>query len=201
MQAGRARLTRTATPPRRPGARTFAGVATELRLRDGTRALTWTLLPEDRQALAEGYERLDAESKYHRFLHAMPHLGDALLDLLVDEVDGVDHVALVLFVLDEEGSGEPVGVARMVRDGEDPETADVAVTVLPQYRGRGVASTLLDELVLERPRGVSRILTHVTADNAASVRLLHRLGPTEVRPVGEGKMRVEVELPEVPAPG
>ena len=175
-------------------------MVTELELRDGTRALTWALLPGDREALMEGYEHLDAESKYHRFLHSVPHLDDAMLDVLVDEVDGVDHVALVLFVLDEEGKGEPVGVARMVRYDEDPETADVAVTVLPEYRGRGVASALLEEVVRERPRGVSRILTYVTADNAASLRMLHGLGPTVVTPEGQGQMSVEVQLPE-PASG
>ena len=176
-------------------------MATELELRDGTRALIWTLLPGDREALAEGYEHLDAESKYHRFLRSVPHLDDAMLDVLVDEVDGVNHVALVLFVLDEEGKGEPAGVARMVRYGQDPETADVAFTVLPQYRGRGVASTLLEELVRERPPGVSRLLTYVTTDNAASLRMLRRLGPAVVTPEGQGQVSVEVQLPEVPAPG
>ncbi len=176
-------------------------MATELKLSDGTRAITWALLPDDRERLAEGYEQLDAESKYHRFLHVVPHLNDAMLDVLVDEVDGIDHVALVLFVIDEDGRGEPVGVARMVRYRDDPETADVAVTVLPAYRGRGAASTLLDQLVRERPRGVRRILTDVTGDNVASLRMLQRLGPTEISPAGPARVQVRVDLPEVSVTG
>ena len=34
------------------------------------------------------------------------HLTDTMLDYLVDEVDGIDHVALVLFVIDEGGSAK-----------------------------------------------------------------------------------------------
>lgn len=175
-------------------------MVTELRLRDGTRAHARPLLPGDRAALAEGYEQLDAASQHHRFLRAVPHLDEAMLDVLIGEVDGVDHVALVLFVLDEKGRGEPVGVARMVRYNEDPETADVAVTVLAEYRGRGVASVLLEELVRTRPQEVSRIVTYVAVDNAASLNLLRRLGPTVVGSAGPGQICVEVQLDQVRAP-
>jgi ribosomal protein S18 acetylase RimI-like enzyme len=171
-------------------------VATEVRLPDGTRALTWGLLPDDRLALAEGYERLDAESKYHRFLSVVPHLDEEMLVRLVDEVDGVDHIALVLFVFDQEDVGEPAGVARMVRYPDDPTAADVAVTVLPSYRGRGVATTLLAQLVRERPVGVRRVVTEVAADNDPSLRMLQRLGPTTVTPDSDHvTLHVVVELP------
>lgn len=171
-------------------------MATELRLPDGTRAVTWSLLPDDREELAHGYELLDEQSKYDRFLAVVPHLNERLLHHLVDEVDGVDHVALVLFVLDGDDVGRPAGVARIIRYPDDPGTADVAVTVLPAYRGRGVASALLDRLLAERPVGVQRILTEVAAENVASLRMLQRLGPTHVEPEGDGSvLRVEVTLP------
>jgi hypothetical protein len=60
-------------------------------------------------ALAQGYDRLSTESQFHRFLTGTPHLSEALLDRLVDGVDGVDHVALVLFLLDDQGVGTPPG--------------------------------------------------------------------------------------------
>jgi RimJ/RimL family protein N-acetyltransferase len=173
-------------------------VATEVTLRDGTPAITWPLLPSDREALAQGYERLDPESKYQRFLTAVPHLSTALLDHLVDEVDGVDHVALVIFLFDEDSVGEPAGIGRIVRYPDDPTAADVAVTVGPQFRGRGVAGALLDRLLAERPAGVTRIVTQVAADNAPSLRMLQRLGPTTLTPVEDGVVGVTVELPPGP---
>ena len=65
-------------------------------LDDGTRGIVWPVLPTDRAGLAEGYRHLDVESRYRRFLTSAPRLSEAMLDHLVDEVDGVDHVALVL---------------------------------------------------------------------------------------------------------
>ena len=46
----------------------------EARLRDGTEALIWELLPSDREALRQGYEQLSDLARHHRFLSAVPHL-------------------------------------------------------------------------------------------------------------------------------
>lgn len=170
-------------------------MATEVKLRDGSRAIAWALLPEDREALREGYERLSPESQQHRFLSPVPHLTETMLHYLVDEVDGVNHVALVLFVIDEDDNGVPAGVARMIRYPEDPRSADVAVTVVDEFQGRGVASALLEVLLAERPQGVDRIVTEVAGDNPASLAMLRRLGPTTVLHQGNSRCTVIVELP------
>lgn len=173
-------------------------MATEVRLRDGSLAVTWALLPSDREGLRSEYEHLSPVSQRHRFLAPVPHLTEAMLDRLVDEVDGVDHVALVLFVLDDEHVGSPAGVARMIRYPDAPDAADVAVTVADRFQGRGVASALLDELLRQRPRGVTRIETEVAADNPASLAMLRRLGPTTVERDGGNLLAVTVELPPEP---
>ena len=111
---------------------------TEARLRDGARALTLPLLPGDREALREGYENLSAEARAHRFLAGVPHLTEPMLDHLVDEVDGIDHVALALVVLGEEDEGTPAGVGRIIRYPDRRTAADVAVTVVDGWHGRGV---------------------------------------------------------------
>ena len=48
-----------------------------VRLRDGTEALIWPLLPTDREALSEQYEHLSADSRFHAVLCdvMMPDLG------------------------------------------------------------------------------------------------------------------------------
>lgn len=176
-----------------PAGRYRARVATEMRLRDGTLAITWTLVPGDRDELAARYEDLSPESKFHRFLSGVPHLSDSMLVHLVDDVDGVNHTALVLFVLDAEGRGTPAGVGRLVRYPDEPSAADVAVTVAERYRGRGVASALLERLVAERPAGIERLKTVVAADNPAAVAMLKRLGPTTVDAHDE-RLDVAVEL-------
>ncbi len=171
----------------------------EAALTDGTAALLLPLRREDREALNAGYERLSPTSQYHRFLASVPHLSSTQLDHLVDEVDGIDHVALVLVVMDGDHVGTPVGVARMIRYEDQPMAADVAVTVLDEWQGRGVATTLLDELVRQRPAGVTRVVTTVAADNAPSLAMLQRLGRTTVTPAGTSRLDVVVEL-TIPEP-
>lgn len=173
-------------------------MATEVRLKDGTPALTWSVLPEDREAIREGYERLSERSRYLRFLAGVPHLTDQLLDHLVDEVDGIDHVALVLFVLDDDHQGVPAGIARVIRYPGRPDVADVAVTVADEWQGRGVATALLHQLMRERPRGVTRIETTVAADNEASLAMMRRLGELTVTDVGSGRLDIRVDLPDLP---
>lgn len=172
----------------------------EARLRDGSPALILPLLPSDREALREGYEHLSPEARVHRFLTGVPHLTEPMLDHLVDEVDGVDHVALALVVLGEDGEGTPAGVARVIRYPDRRTAADVAVTVVDAWRGRGVATALLTELMRERPVGVTQLVTTVAADNGASLAMLRRLGTTTVSPAGTNRLDVVVDLPDTAAP-
>ncbi len=171
----------------------------EARLRDGSRAIIWALLPSDREALRAAYERLSTESKMRRFLAPVLHLSDAMLVHLVDHVDGVDHVARVLFVLDENQVGVPAGLGRMIRYADDPHAVDVAVTVADEFQRRGVATALLQDLTRHRPPGVDRLVTEVAADNAAPLALLRRLGPLHVERDGPNRLLVTVPLPGLPA--
>ncbi len=173
----------------------------EARLSDGTRALIWPLLPSDREEVRERYESLSAETREHRFLASVPHLTDAMLDHLVDEVDGIDHVALALVVIGDDNVGRSVGVARMIRYRDEPEAADVAVTVDDAWQGRGVATALLAELLRVRPAGVVRVVTTVAADNEASLAMLRRLGRNTVTPAGNNRLDVVVDLPDAPPAG
>jgi RimJ/RimL family protein N-acetyltransferase len=167
---------------------------TPVRLRDGTEAFVVPLVRANREALRREYEHLSAETRFDRFLAAVPELTETMLDHLVDEVDEVDHVALVLLVLTPDGTELPLGLARIIRYPHDPTAADVAVTVVDDWHGRGVATALLQVLMRHRPQGVERIKTVVSAGNVASLAMLRRLGEAEVGEPEAGVQRVVVEL-------
>ena len=166
----------------------------DVELRDGTPAVVWPLLPTDRDQLVTMFEQLSPESRRRRFLAPMTHLSDSMLRQLVDEVDGIDHVALVLAV---EGPGDeydPIAIGRMVRYEDLPDAADLAVTVRDDWQRRGVATALLEVLVERRPIGVTHVLTEVVGENTDSLAMLARLGHVRIHDNGSGPFDVEVDL-------
>lgn len=166
----------------------------QVRLRDGTDAFVLPLQRTDKETLAAEFETLTPESRRRRFLAPMMHLSDTMLEHLVDDVDGIDHVALVLCVETSPEVYDPVALARMVRYPDVPDAADLAVTVKDAWQGRGVATALLEVLVRGRPVGVDRIVTEVFTKNRASLAMLCRLGRVSEEPLGSGVSEVVVDL-------
>jgi hypothetical protein len=90
---------------------------------------------EDKDALAQGFERLGEEYRYRRFLSPHDRLtGDELR--YFTEVDHHDHEALVA-IYPHTGAG--IGVARYVRSNDGPSVADLAVAVVNDHQGQGSA--------------------------------------------------------------
>jgi RimJ/RimL family protein N-acetyltransferase len=164
-----------------------------VRLRDGTKAVILPFRPVPRAAIEKAYDELSPESRFHRFLSSAPHLTDSMFHHLVEEVDGVDHIALLLVLEPDEGPESIIGVARIIRYQEEPTSADVAVTIRDKWHGQGAATALLAALMRQRPAGVTRIVTVVSADNIAGLAMLRRLGPCVVTPAGHGTVKVVVD--------
>jgi GNAT superfamily N-acetyltransferase len=146
-----------------------ARASTIVSLEDGSIFTVRPLNADDKPLLAAGFEALSERSRYLRFLSPMPVLSRSQLAYL-SELDQVDHVAIG--VLDGDS---PVAVGRWVRDGDDPESADVAVTVIDGYQGRGVGRMLVKVLAMSaRHRGVRWMHFDVLAENTAMLRVLDR---------------------------
>ena len=141
------------------------------RLRDGTAITARALVPEDRPLVADAFERLSERSRYMRFLTPMPRLPQRTLDALM-EVDHHGHVALIAL-----HHGSCVGVVRYVRDRGDPTLADLAITVIDAYQGRGLGRALLLALGdVAVARGVRAFLLDIHPENAGMARLARPLG-------------------------
>jgi GNAT superfamily N-acetyltransferase len=166
----------------------------ELHLPDGTPAMVWSLSPNDARGLKENYRQLSPEARYSRFLTGVSDLSDDMLRRLVDEVDGVNHVALVLVVFPEDGPDRAVGIGRIVRMRDRPAAADVAVTVDDAWRRRGIGTALLEELLRQKPAGVTELITHVAAGNKGSLALLARAGEVHLSALNGGRYDVRVKL-------
>jgi RimJ/RimL family protein N-acetyltransferase len=134
--------------------------------------------PDDAGALREGLRRLSPRTRYQRFHAAISHLTPEQWVYLTD-VDGHDHVALVACLArrtEYAEKGAIVGVARFIRDRDEPTVAEVAFVVYDDLQGHGVGSALRDALIAEaRARGVRTFRAHVLPDNGAMRRLLRGL--------------------------
>ncbi len=162
-------------------------------LRDGGRLLVRSLLPDDRDEIAAGYELLSPESRRLRFFNAPDHLSERLLDYLTD-VDGVDRVALTARAIDEPGA-PGVAIARYARDHGDPTVAEAAVTVLDTHRNRGIATILLTSLVDEAiANGITTFTASVMWENTMLLDSLREYGAVVV-PDEPGVAAVRVDLP------
>ncbi len=167
----------------------------EFVLQDGTPAMIWPLLPTDAETLRDVFRRLSPGSRHHRFLQVLDQLDDPMIRLLVDSVDGVHHIALLLIVLPPEGEEELIGVAHLVQDPADPATADIAVTVVDDWQGRGAGTALGSALMQRRPAAVTQLRTLVAAGNRASLALLARAGRVSSGLPEQGVLDVTVDLP------
>jgi len=97
---------------------------TPVTLRDGSTVLIRQVRGTDAPLLADGFARLSARSRQLRFLGPKKMLSAAELRYLT-HVDHHDHEAIGALSLAE---GRGVGVARYIRDADDPGGAEIAVT-------------------------------------------------------------------------
>lgn len=163
----------------------------QVMLRDETMVLVRAVEPSDKNLIRAGFDRLGDESRYRRFLAPTAELTEPMLRYLT-EVDHHDHEALV--ALDPD-SGEGVGIARFVRTGPR-NNAEVAVTVVDDWQGRGLGTILL-ELLAERAReeGIETFSALLLATNTDMLDLLRRLGSTRVIEREGSCIEVKEELP------
>ena len=164
-------------------------------LHDGSKVLIRPVRSGDAPLLADGFARLSPQSRWMRFLGTKTSLSAAELRYFT-EVDHHDHEAIGAL---SAADGRGVGIARYVRDADDPQSAEIAVTIVDDWQGRGLGTELLARLSdRARQAGIHRFTALVGAENAAMAGLLRKMGACLV---GRGPGTVEYEVSLVIPPG
>ena len=170
---------------------------TRRRLRSGDEVLVRPIAPDDKQRLVGAFERSSPESRYRRFFSPTSGLSAAQLRYLT-EIDHHRHEALQ--AIDAE-TNEGIGVARFVRSADDPTVAEVAVAVVDEWQGRGVASTLLHDLAARaREEGIERFSASVLANNDPIMKLFRSFGDVQVTGHDHGVTELLIDLPNEGVP-
>jgi RimJ/RimL family protein N-acetyltransferase len=157
-------------------------------LRDGSDVLIRPVQSADAPLVADGFARLSARSRQLRFLTPKKELSPAELRYFTD-VDHHDHEAVGALA-----DGRGVGIARYIRDAHDPQAAEIAVTIVDDWQGRGLGTELVAQLS-ERARcaGIRRFTALVAAENPAMAGLLRSVRADLVRRE-PGALQYEITL-------
>jgi GNAT superfamily N-acetyltransferase len=157
----------------------------EVPLPDGRVVQLAPLSADDRHYLVEGLDEMSIESRFSRFGQGRDSLSAKEWDYLTD-VDQRRHVAWAAVI-----DGHGVGVGRYIV--VDDTTAEVAVTVLDGFQGKGVGTILFGALAaVARADGVERFRFAVVPSNTR-VRELLKLLNAEIRD-GEGLVEGTIEI-------
>lgn len=160
-------------------------------LSNGKPVLLRTVLAEDKSRFQEGFSLLSPESRYLRFFSYLKELSEAQLNYL-SQVDQLNHVAWG--ALDE--SCHPtlgVGVGRFIRVESCPNCAEIAITVLDEFQGKGLGTLLFAVMyLLAQAHDVETFIGSVLAANQGVVRRLREINATLTGEEGQFSFEIPI---------
>jgi RimJ/RimL family protein N-acetyltransferase len=131
------------------------------------------LRSQDRADFMAAVDRSSAASLYTRFFSPKRRFAEDEVSFFL-QVDFINHVALVA-VLNEGGRPVIVGGGRYIL--LTPRKAEMALTVVDQYQGQGVGTTLVRHLLaIARDAGLTEMHADVLSDNQSMLKVLAKSG-------------------------
>lgn len=102
---------------------------------------------EDREGILRAFARLSEETRVQRWFYPKMRLTEQEIDALVSPADD-DHGAISAVELDPDGNEvSGIGMARFVRGRDDPNGAEIAITIVDGWQGLGIGRILLHRLL------------------------------------------------------
>jgi RimJ/RimL family protein N-acetyltransferase len=155
------------------------------------------ILPEDKDMLKQGMQQLTPESIRQRFFANKKEFSEEELKFLT-EVDQIDHLAYVA-IHHLNGVLLPAGVIRAIRYNERPTHAEIGITIVDCYQGKGLGVNLFDAIC---DHALDVGITHIYGDyhtsNLKMTKLLEKFSkkraPMFLKHTGDGFIYFEAPL-------
>lgn len=137
----------------------------------GERLFVRPVRADDAALLRREVDEADPETLYQRFFTPQPRINDDTITYLT-AIDYQRRMALVAFTED----GEAAGIARYEALAES-NRAEIAMTVKPTMRQRGIARLLL-EMIIDRARqsGFEKLEAICLVENEAAIKVVSSVG-------------------------
>jgi len=140
---------------------------------NGTRISLRQVGTGDRDGLAALFARLTPESRYQRFLSPKRELTPRELTFFTD-IDHLNHEAVAAV---DQRDDSIVGVARYVRDADQPDVAELAIEVADAFQRMGIGTTLTSLTIQHaHANGLTSLTATTLWQNHAARRLLKHHG-------------------------
>lgn len=155
-------------------------------LQDGSTLRLRTPTPDDLDEIKAFYDALSEESRYLRF-HG--YLRTEVAARAYAEANGVDRVALI------GGQGDRILAAASYDLLREPGAAEVAFAVADEFRERGAATRMLEQLAsIAGERGVRRFDARVLAGNGPMIAVFEHAGFNVRRQSEFGEVTVSLDI-------
>jgi len=130
-----------------------------------------TVQPGDEPLLSDFFSRVTPEDLRFRFLRAVKHVSHQQLMAM----ENVDHAHSETF-LALSPEGELLAVAMLAAD-DALERAEVALSIRPEFKNRGVSWSMLDRIVqFAEARGIGWLESIENRENVAAISLEREMG-------------------------
>ena len=147
----------------------------ESRLSDGRAVCLRTIRPSDESRIREGITEMSDRSRYLRFFSAFREPPDSIVKRL-SAVDGHDHIGWGAILLDGDVY-PPIAAAHAIRSDHTPFLGELAIAVLDDYQGLGLARMLIAALLIDcADEGIFCPEMQLLAENRPAANLLTELG-------------------------
>lgn len=164
----------------------------DVALADGGTVHVRPIRPDDAERLAVFHQRQSAESIYYRFFSPRPQLSQHELERFTN-VDYVDRMAFVALL-----GEELIGMATYDR-WRNRDLAEVSFIVDDDHQGRGLATVLLEYLIVAaREVGLRALTASVLPDNRKMLRVFHSVGFETSSSFESGVVEVGLSLEPTP---
>lgn len=146
--------------------------------RGGVRLTIREVLPRDRATIEAGHAGLSDRTLRMRYLSSNHKLTEGELDTIVNN-DGYHRMALGAEIENDDNAPSPAGVVRYVRSQDNPEEAEMAITIADDFHGLGIGTLLLGALCKHAAwSDITCLHALVSRDNLGMLHILESVGGT-----------------------